>query len=345
MSRALPRCVVEAWPTLATDRAPYGTGLINETMLATHDDARVVLQRVHPAFKGIVNEDIEAITARLESRSVMTPRIVRTIEGHTHVVDEEARAWRVLTFVKGESHDKIRSAAMAREAGAVVARYHDGLDGFDYNYRHVRPGVHDTRGHFARLREALEEHRTHRLYDAVATLSETLFAHEASLIRSDCAPARHAHGDLKASNLLFDGDGRGLCLVDLDTIASMCLPFELGDALRSWCNPLGENMTDAKVDEDIFTSALRGYGQARASTVSNEEAQLIVMGFFTIAAELSSRFLNDALRETYFGFDASRFPSRGEHNLLRARGQASLASDVMKRRAALERSAYTALGR
>jgi hypothetical protein len=30
------------------------------------------------------------------------------------------------------------------------------------------------------------------------------------------------------------------------------------------------------------------------------------------------------LVETYFRFDAARFPARGEHNLLRARGQWSL---------------------
>ena len=53
---------------------------------------------------------------------------------------------------------------------------------------------------------------------------------------------RHVHGDLKISNLLFRREPlAGVCLVDLDTFAKGSMAFELGDAMRSWCNPLGED--------------------------------------------------------------------------------------------------------
>jgi hypothetical protein len=43
-----------------------------------------------------------------------------------------------------------------------------------------------------------------------------------------------------------------------------------------------------------------------------------------VSLELAAPFAEDALRESYFGWDATRFPGRGEHNLHRARGQWSL---------------------
>ncbi|MBL8945157.1 MAG: hypothetical protein JNK45_18470, partial [Myxococcales bacterium] len=49
--------------------------------------------------------------------------------------------------------------------------------------------------------------------------------------------------------------------------------------------------------------------------------------------ELAARFAADALRERYFGWDASRFPARGEHNLVRAKGQWSLHAQVLATRA------------
>ena len=49
------------------------------------------------------------------------------------------------------------------------------------------------------------------------------------------------------------------------------------------------------------------------------------------------RFAADALNESYFGWDKARFARAGDHNLLRARGQASLADAVSTARADAER--------
>jgi Ser/Thr protein kinase RdoA (MazF antagonist) len=152
-----------------------------------------------------------------------------------------------------------------------------------------------------------------------------------------CAPHRHAHGDLKASNLLFDEAGLGLCVVDLDTLARMPWAFELGDALRSWCNPHGEDHPDIRVDEAMFAAAVAGYATAAARpSIEAGEVELVVRGLYTIATELGVRFLTDALEEQYFGFDRSTYPARGEHNLVRAKGQLALARSVLHAEARLD---------
>ena len=60
----------------------------------------------------------------------------------------------------------------------------------------------------------------------------------------------------------------------------------------------------------------------------------MLLGLDWVSVELAARFAADALNESYFGWDATRFPGRGEHSLLRARGQFSLHAAVIAARAA-----------
>jgi Ser/Thr protein kinase RdoA (MazF antagonist) len=331
---------------------PLGTGLINDTFLVDGRDGPAVLQRVHPAFGPRVHEDIAAVTARI-ALAMPTPRLLPADDGALFVLDpRDGRPWRAMTFVPGIALDKADSPARVRAAGALVARWHRALEGWSYEYVHVRPGVHDTRHHLSVLRDALVQRRDHRLYDAVAPLAEALFRGADTLaLAAEGAPlaagpfAVHAHGDLKLSNLLFDpATGEGACLVDLDTVCRMPWALELGDALRSWCNPRGEDVTEATVDRALFSAALEGYREGAPSFLREiPAAESAADGLATIALELAARFLADALHERYFGFDATRYPARGEHNLVRARGQWSLARDALAHRDALVSLARDAL--
>ena len=57
----------------------------------------------------------------------------------------------------------------------------------------------------------------------------------------------------------------------------------------------------------------------------------IIVGIERISWELAARFAEDALSERYFGFDP-KYGGRGEHNLVRARGQAAMARSVRAHR-------------
>ena len=142
---------------------------------------------------------------------------------------------------------------------------------------------------------------------------------------------RIIHGDLKASNVRFEGD-RAVALIDLDTLQHGTLETELGDALRSWCNQATEDELEARLDLAVFEAAMTGYATAmrRGPPLLEAEWRSIVPGWLRITTELASRFLNDALEERYFSWDR-RFGSRGEHNLVRARGQVALARAIVDR--------------
>jgi hypothetical protein len=81
---------------------------------------------------------------------------------------------------------------------------------------------------------------------------------------------------------------------------------------------------NAVLDLEIMGASLRGYAAGLGRDLSADERRALLLGVEWVSLELAARFAADALFETYFGWDAARYPGRGEHNLLRARGQWSL---------------------
>ena len=353
---SIPKPVLHQWSRVHPRNArSFGTGLINHTYLVDVDELpglpdlpdlpdafdehplqrNMVLQRLHPVFAASVNHDIDAVTRHVQKKGMVTPRIVPTDGGALYVIDDDEKPWRALTYVRGHSIDRVDSSARAFAAGALVARFHAAVADLSYSYQHVRPGVHDMQKHRGHLDRALREHGAHRLFEAVKTTANDIFRAIPTLPDFSSLPVRHSHGDLKISNLLFDDVGNGVCLVDLDTVGQMIWPYEMGDALRSWCNPKGEDVSQTSVDENIFSQAVHGYF-SMGTTVSDDEVAALVAGVAAICMELSMRFLADALFESYFGYNAKKFPARGEHNLLRAQGQWALAQSVFGARKKLE---------
>ncbi len=317
---------IAAWPHLG-GRAirALDDGLINDTF-AVGDPPVAVIQRMHPAFAPVVNEDIDAITAHLAARGLLTPRVLRTGTGGLWHTDDEGRAWRALSWVPGRTIHRVESAAVAGEAGAMVGRWHAALEDLDHEFAFSRPGAHDTERHMASLRAAIDEHRGHRLADPVGRLGERILEDWAAWDGTIRDPGGITHGDLKISNLRFDDDGRALCLLDLDTMGRLPLDAELGDAWRSWCNPEGEDTTAPRFRLDVFEASARGYLSERA--LPADVRQALPAGIRRICLELAARFAADAVRESYFGWDPSVAPTRGDHNLLRATGQHRLAGLV-----------------
>ncbi|HEY4240198.1 MAG TPA: phosphotransferase [Kofleriaceae bacterium] len=326
----IPAEVAAAWGWRDEQIAPLAGGLINATFAVREDGAPIaVLQRLHPVFGPRVNLDLEAVTAFLAARGMTTPRLLRTREGAPWV-EHDGRTWRALTWIDGETVHAVPDAAWAEAGGELVGRFHRTIADLEYDYQFTRSGVHDTAAHVQRLRECQFEGEARELAAEILEAARTL-----PLLGE--LPRRHCHGDLKISNLLFARDPlRGVCLLDLDTFQRGTLAFELGDAMRSWCNPRGEDVTAVGFDLEIFAAAMRGvfsaYGAA-APPIAPDERASIVTGLETVCIELAARFCADVYFDSYFGWDAARFPSRRAHNLVRARGQLVLGLSVRAARA------------
>jgi Ser/Thr protein kinase RdoA (MazF antagonist) len=189
-----------------------------------------------------------------------------------------------------------------------------------------------------RLEETLTGCGSHRLGAEIRPLGEAVleaWERWTSRFSGSEGASRPSHGDLKVSNIRFrEACPEATCLIDLDTLGSLPLSVEMGDALRSWCNPADED-EPPRLDEEILASALRGYLHA-SPVLSAEVRATLIPGLWRVCLELAARFCADAFHERYFGWDPAVASGRGEHNLLRAGGQFALAGLVEARLDVLE---------
>lgn len=347
----LAETAVNAWqwpspPLLLASR----DGLINQTYVVHIDCCPVaVLQCLNTrVFTPAVHVDIEAVTSHLERASLPTPRLLRTRAGELwHTVQqplpEPPQIWRCMRFEGDRTIHRVESLHDALSAACLVARFHRCLGSLQHTFHSVRRGpnggdLHDTEAHIKRMQNTVESHRTHRLWTSVAELARGIvdawYRRHSSPLQ---LPKRVIHGDLKISNVRFLGN-EAHCLIDLDTMARGTLDVELGDAMRSWCNRGSENEPNPVFDLEVFQAAMTGYARGWKDSDSQHDAAptpdewfSIIDGTERITLELASRFACDALEETYFGFDP-RWGTRGEHNLVRARGQLALARSIYEQR-------------
>ena len=255
--------IVDAWHWKNTvNLEVIDSGLINRSFAIRIDGLLVaVLQRINPIIvPPEVNEDIETITTWLTHRNIETPRLIRTKEGGLWATDHEGGNWRCLTHVGQITINTFTSNKQARSAARLVARVHEALKDLDEELQSPKQGAQDTEKHLANLRLALASNHDHRLFDHVAPIAEVIENTWASWQGPKNLPIRIIHGDLKLSNIRFDGD-EAVALIDLDTFTNSTLDVELGDALRSWCNTAGEDSAEATFDLDIFSAAIQGFWQ------------------------------------------------------------------------------------
>jgi Ser/Thr protein kinase RdoA (MazF antagonist) len=282
-----------------------------------------------------VNENLDRVTQALRARGALAPTLRRTLDGRAAVMVDSA-IWRLQTFVPGHSLQQLSAPSQAFAAGDLLGRFHATLADWHAPLPHVRPPVHEPARHLAGLAAALAAYPGHRLAAEVRALGTQIETRLAQLPVWPAQPQRLLHGDPKISNLLFDAEGRGLCLVDLDTLARGPLVPELGDAFRSWCNPGPEDAPHADFSLELFGAAVEGYAAATRGFITTAEWLGIVAGTETIYLELAARFAADALNEAYFGWSPERFATRGEHNLARARNQLAAALALARQASAAQ---------
>src|SRR4030095_11073504 len=73
---------------------------------------------------------------------------------------------------------------------------------------------------------------------------------------------RVTHHDTKISNVLFDNDDKGLCVIDLDTVMPGYFISDVGDMIRTYLSPVSEEEKDfdkIQIRDEFFTAIARGY--------------------------------------------------------------------------------------
>lgn len=318
-----PEVIVQhfALPAVRTV-TPVGSGLLHATYSVVTVAGEFVVQRLHDAIPDRAIDDMRMVTAYLVSCGLRVPSLVLTRDGQPFVRDPSGRRWRVYPWLPGHVVERLPDSVMAREAGRLVGLLHKHLAAFDYIPQGSIPHFHDT--DFV-LTELQNVHP--RLPDEVRSIADDILATLPSLIMAD-EPQQLVHGDLKISNLIFDDLGHAVGIIDFDTILRHARAIDLGDAFRSWCNRTAEDDPHATFDVAFFEAATSGYTQGFGIPSGPEERVRHLRATKQITLELAARFLIDVVHDTYFGFDATRYPNRRAHNVARARGQYHLAQTI-----------------
>jgi Ser/Thr protein kinase RdoA (MazF antagonist) len=125
------------------------------------------------------------------------------------------------------------------------------------------------------------------------------------------------HGDPKVNNVMVDTvTGQAIALVDLDTVKPGLVHYDIGDCLRSACNPLGEETEaweEVRFEPDLGRALFTGYLSLARDFLTGNDYDYLYDAVRVIAWELGLRFFTDYLAgNVYF---KARHP---EHNLQRA---------------------------
>ena len=138
------------------------------------------------------------------------------------------------------------------------------------------------------------------------------------------------HNDTKLNNVLLDAaTGRGVCVIDLDTVMPGLAAYDFGDSIRFGANTAAEDERDlSKVSLSLpmFEAFVKGYLSEAGAALGARERELLPMGAKLMTLECGMRFLADHLNgDKYFKVH------REGHNLDRARTQFALVADMEKK--------------
>lgn len=147
------------------------------------------------------------------------------------------------------------------------------------------------------------------------------------LLESGRIPYRVTHNDTKVNNVMMDKNTNNyLTVIDLDTVMVGSSLYDYGDGVRSTASSAPED--EKKLDKvflnlDLFEAYTEGYLSEMADYMTEDEICNMGESIRIITFELGLRFLNDYINgDTYFKTKYDK------HNLIRARNQFKLLSDI-----------------
>ena len=325
----------------------FGAGHINDTFAVWSADRsrRWIVQRINtdtitdPA--GLM-ENITGVTAylrrQIEARGGDAGRetlnVIPTRDGRAYYTDPDSGAWRAYVFVEGTvCLQKVENEQDFYTVAETFGHFQKQLAGYPAATLHETIArFHDTPNRYANFEKALAA-------DVMGRARE--IGPEIAFIRArqaDCRvlvdqlaagvlPLRVTHNDTKLNNVLIDqATGKGICVIDLDTVMPGLSAYDFGDSIRFGANDCAEDEPDqSKVHFSLhlYEVFARGYLTAAGAAMDEAERRSLPWGARLMTLECGIRFLTDYLEgDHYFKI------SRPAQNLDRARTQFTLVAGM-----------------
>lgn len=305
---------------------------------------KYLLQRVnHNVFKDVellMRNTVlvtDHVAAKVEKdypgeRERRTLSIIPALDGKSYFKDPEGNFWRVLLFI--EDHlvfESTTDPAIAYEGALKFGEFSKMLDDLPVKgIGTIIPDFHNMKWRLTQLEESIKKDAAGRLkivkkeIDYVESRSKMMLTiHE--LGEKGAIPLRVTHNDTKISNVLFDKDRKGLCVIDLDTIQPGYVTSDFGDGIRTLTNTGeedDENLDRVTMDIDLYEAFASGFLDSTRDILSDTEKDALLYAGLLFPYMQAVRFLIDYLDgDTYYK------TKHKEHNLVRTRAQIKLAQD------------------
>ena len=332
-----------------TDGLELTSGNINNTYLITFEDKGerhyYTLQHINKfVFKNPneVMSNIEKVTRHIASmyekngedptRHVL--QLVPTKDGGYLYQDDEGHFWRAYDYITGTSaYDAPRKDEHIFETGRIFGEFQKHLANFpaDELYATI-PDFHNTTKRFYTFVASVAADRAGRVRH-IENEIEFMFEHRklmnkiVNMLDNGKLPLRVTHNDTKINNILIDNEtDKATCVIDLDTVMPGSSLYDFGDAIRFCASTAAEDEPDTKkikLDMHAFRLFTEGFLSETNGFLTVEEIRQLPLGVLVITCELAMRFLTDYIDgDVYFKV---RSP---EHNLVRARAQMALLTDM-----------------
>ncbi len=335
-----------------------GSGNVNDTFLVTLKGVdpleRFVMQRLNRQVfdrPDLVMSNMLTLINHVESKLALDqpglrgrrweiPKVLKTQGLDAHWIENDGNFWRCITHINyASTFDVIGDSKCAREVGYALGMFHylisdlpnedlaDTLENF-----HVTPNYllqYDlaiTTLSNTGLLSTDNDARLDSVMKFVESRRSGVDVLEAALNRGELSK-RPIHGDPKINNVMIDNDTcQAVGLIDLDTVKPGLVHYDIGDCLRSSCNPAGEEAVDlsqVRFDLSLCESILDGYLSVASGFLSDRDYHYIPYCIRLIPFELGLRFLTDHLNgNTYFK------TNRPDQNLDRAEVQFQLTASI-----------------
>ncbi len=330
---------------------PFGEGHINETYAVYmpeqdgQDIPRYVLQRINTnVFKNPdqVMDNIFGVTEYL--RNVIrqdggdldreTLSYIKTKDGESYFEDDNGQPWRCLHYVPNSvCYQQVERPEQFYQSAVSFGHFLKQLGDYPAEslYETI-PQFHDTVKRFRDFDDAQRKDVKNRARYCRPEIDFVLKR------ENDCGvlmqqlgegllPLRVTHNDTKLNNILFDADtGKGLCIIDLDTIMPGLAANDFGDSIRFGASTAEEDEKDLEkvhFDINLYEMYVKGYLETAKDVLTPEEIASLPWGARLMTLECGMRFLADFLQgDVYF---KTAYP---EHNLVRARTQFRLVEEM-----------------
>jgi Phosphotransferase enzyme family len=312
-----------------------GHGLINQSyvVIQTSTKAKLYfLQQIdHHIFKDIpgLMQNIKLVTGHFTMLSHPPNHLttINTKSKQNYYLSAAGEYWRLYDYVHGKTYHRAETEAIAAEAGKMFGEFLNALSGFKAGLLTTTiPRFHDIDLRYEQFLESLVSGNKPRKEEAAHLIKivEDNIGYVKEIYQGivNTCPQRATHNDTKLSNLLFDDQHQGICVIDYDTLMPGYWPLDFGDAVRTICSTTQEddlNITDTRFDMANFAAFTTRFIDMLAANLTAHELTFLPKSVPYMPFLMGLRMLTDYLNDDVYY--TTQYPA---HNLDRATNQLTL---------------------